>query len=93
MSAYNKQKAANKRRARTQMRAEARECQCAFLQMENVIPFFPDEVPGQRHSHDISSNVLDGRGGVLPADLRGVQRVAQVPGSDGHFQALAVHFW
>lgn len=75
------------------MWADGEGVQGVFLQMENVIPFFPDKVPGQRHSHDISSNILDGGDGVLPADLCGIQRVLQVPDSKGHFQAHVVYFW
>lgn len=65
------------------------ECVCVYVcvsmlsQFEKVIPFFPDKVPGQRHSHHIPSHALDGGGGVLPADLGGVQRELQVPCSSG----------
>ena len=52
-----------------------------LLLLENVAPSSSDEVPGQWHPHNISGDVLDGRGGVLLADFSWVRGVLQIPGS------------
>lgn len=56
-----------------------------LLLLENVVPSCSDEVPGQRHPHNVSGDVLDGRGGVLLADLSWVEGVLQIPGSTKTF--------
>lgn len=52
-----------------------------LLLLENVAPFCSDEVPGQRHSHNVPGDVLNGRGGILLAYLSRVKCVVQIPGS------------
>lgn len=40
-----------------------------LLLLKKVAPSCSDKVPGQRHPHNVSGDILDGRGGVLFADL------------------------
>lgn len=56
-----------------------------ILLLENEGPSCSDEVPGQRHPHNILGNVTNGRGGVLLADLSWVECVLQIPGSTKTF--------
>lgn len=48
------------------------------------LPVAADEVPGQGLPHHVAGDAVDGGGGILLADLGGVDGVLQVPGGGSH---------
>lgn len=64
----------------TQATAAAAPCSMRCSLAKKRPPVAADEVPGQRLPHHVAGDAVDGGGGVLLADLGGVNGVLQVPG-------------